>query len=333
MAVQEDLRLTGTKKASMLLLALGTSKSAQVLKHLSESEIERLSTEIVQMQRVDPAQTRSVLEEFERTSIYGTNAAGRDFATRVLDQVLGPEKSKNVLQRATASRNAHPFDFLDGTDNSVVADTISDELPRIGALVLVNLPPERAAGVLSELPGDIQAEIARCICTMGEVDQEAVQAIEEALKVKLSTESKKTISYGPNTLVQILNNSERSTERLILDALKKGDPSVGAQVRQMIFVFEDLTRIGDKGIQALLRRIDHDDLRLAIMGAGDELKELLYKNMTERAAEMIRDDIETLGSVRIKDIEAAQQRIASIVRRLIASQDISISEAEEEREA
>ena len=329
MAVQNENIMTGTKKASMLLLALGTTKSAQVLKHLSEQEIEKLSAEIVQMRRVDPVMTQLVIEEFQKTSASGATAAGRDFAARVLDQVLGPEKTKDVLQKAGHTGTNQPFGFLYRADTAVIAELLIDELPQIGSLVLVNLPPEKAASVLSELPVGIQAEIAKGICSMGEVDPEAIPAIEEALKAKIGTVGRKPASFGPQTLVRILNNSGRSTERLILDALSKGDPSVGEQVRQMMFVFEDLVRFDDRSLMSILRKIEPEDLQLALRNADDRIKERLFNCMSERAVEMIKEEISLSGPVKARDVEAAQQRITAVVRELLESGEISSADEEE----
>lgn len=330
MPVQEENQLTGLRKASMLLLALGTSASAQVLKHLSEQEIEKLSAEIVRMRKVDPEMTQAVLDEFERTATTAPSVAGRDFAVQVLDQVLGPEKTKHLLYRAVRTGGNRPFDFLWEADESLVAQLLREEHPQTAALVLINLPPEKAAPILSELPKEAQAQIARAICTMGEVDSDAVKAVEEILESEmLVLGAQAMVASGPKTLVDILNNSARSTERAVLDALRKGDPAIGKQVRGMMFIFEDLNKLEDRSIQLLLREVDQDDLRLALKGADDQIQSLVFRNMSERAADTLREDLELAGSVKQRDTEAAQQRIVSVVRRLLSTGEISLADGEE----
>jgi len=331
-ADREEGKLTGVKKASVLLMALGTGASAQVLKHLTESEIEKLSAEIVRMRQVDPGMIQAVIEEFERTS--SASLAGKDFATKVLEQVIGPQKTKQMLQRAAGFSGTRPFEFLWEAEAPVIARMLKQEHIQIIALVLINLPREKAGAVLSEFSKDLQAQIARAICAMDEVDAEVIGAIEEVLQTKLaSVSAESVVAAGPKTLVEILDNVERTTERVVLDSLRKGDPAVGKQVRSLLFVFEDLLRLEDRGIQTVLREVDQEDLRLALKGADEKIRELIFRNMSERAAETLKEDLELAGSVKVRDIEAAQQRMAGVARRLLATGEIALADAREERAA
>jgi len=333
-ADEKEGKLTGLKKASVLLMALGTDASAQVLKHLTELEIEKLSAEIVRMRQVDPEMIQAVVEEFEQSSASGASLAGKDFAARVLEQVIGPQKTKQMLQRAAGFTGARPFEFLWEAEAPVIARMVKEEHIQIIALVLINLPREKAAAALSEFDKDAQARIARAICAMDEVDAEVIGAIEEVLQTKLASASAEAVvAAGPKTLVEILNNVERSTERAVLDSLKKGDPAIGKQVRSLMFVFEDLARLEDRSIQTILREVDQEDLRLALKGANEKMKELIFRNMSERAAETLKEDLELAGSVKMRAIEAAQQRMASIARRLLATGEIALADSKEERVA
>ena len=334
MADQEEGKVTGLKKASVLLMALGTDASAQVLKHLTESEIEKLSAEIVRMRQVDPEMIQAVVEEFERSSASSASLAGKEFAARVLEQVIGPQKTKQMLQRAAGFTGVRPFEFLWEAEARVIARMLKEEHIQIIALVLINLPREKAAAVLSEFDKDTQARIARAVCAMEDVDAEVIGAIEEVLQIKLASASvEAVVAAGPRALVEILNNVERSIERTVLDSLRKGDPAIGKQVRSLMFVFEDLVRLEDRSIQTVLREVDQEDLRLALKGADEKMKELIFRNMSERAAETLKEDLELAGSVKTRDIEAAQQRMASVARRLLATGEIALVDSKEERVA
>lgn len=337
MAMREPKELSGVEKASVLLMAMGATTSAQVLKHLSESEIERLSAEIIRLRQVEPAIVEGVVADFERAcaSVKRSGiSGGRDFVEQVLEQVVGAEKAGELLQKAGRPSATHRFEFLWEADADVISQMLKEEQPQIVALVLVSLPREKAAAVLSQFDEGVRTRIALNICSMEDVDPEVVAAIEDALHVKLAASSAQVVaSAGPKTLVEILNNAGRATERVVLEALQKDEPSFGEQVRGMMFIFEDLPRLDDRTIQSVLREIDQEDLRLALKGADDTIKELIFKNMSERAAETLKEDLELAGAVKVKDIEAAQHRVVSVVRRLLASGEIALVDSEEEMAA
>ena len=334
MAIQD---LKGPEKASLLLMALGTSASAQVFKHLTESEIEKLCAEIVRMREIDRETVEGVLAEFVQTSAGAAQSptAGREFASLVLAQAVGEEDAGRILQKAAHSVGAQPFEFLWETEPAGIVEMLAQEDPQIVALVLTNLPPEKGAAVLSEFPEETQPAIALRICSMEPVERDVLTAIEEALQLRAETspEQAKVTAGGPKALIDILNNSERSTERIILEGLKQQDAEMGEQVRGMLFIFEDLLKLDDRTVQSVIREIDQEDIRLAVKGADDSIKELVFRNMSERAAEALKEDLELLGQVKVKDVEAAQQRIVGLVRRLLASGEISLAEPEEEQAA
>lgn len=330
-----DTQLTGIEKAGILLMALGTGIAAQVFKHLSEPEIEKLSAQIIKLRNVDASVVEAVIAEFEemRTKSVGPAIGGKDFAAEVLEQVVGGEKAAEVLGRASSSSYARPFESLWNVDSAKLSRVLEKEHPQISALVLTYLPSDKSASVLSELSPEVQSEVAHRICTMDEIEHDVLLAIEEALVSRLSASgSQAAASGGPKTLVEILNSVTRSTERNILDSLIEQDPSVGEEVRSMIFVFEDLPKLEDRTVQIVLREVDQEDLRLSLKSADEVIKQLVFRNMSERAAEMLKEDLELLSNVRPQDVEAAQQKIVSVVRRLIASGEAVLKSGDEPAE-
>ncbi|MCL6518670.1 MAG: flagellar motor switch protein FliG [Armatimonadetes bacterium] len=322
--------LNGLQKASILLMSLGASASAEILKHLSEQEIEMLTRAIVQTERVDQEVRDMVLEEFQRelavaeTSLTG----GKDFAAQVLEQALGQEKASKLITHSSKSTSGNTLQSIWDIEPEKLAKTIGNEHPQIVSLLLLNLPPNTAAGVLSKLDPEYQVEVATRICTMAEVDPGVIAEIEAALRPKESGTAVEEVELlsGPAALVDILNNVDRVTERAVLEAMNARDEATWQQVRRMMFLFEDIVKLSDRSVQLVLREIDQDDLRLAVKGCQDEIKEVIFRNMSERAAESLKEDLELMEKVKQKDIDEAQQRIASVVRRMLASGEITLDE-------
>lgn len=334
MAIRDLRELSGLEKASALLMAMGTNTSAEVLKLLSEQEIEKLSGKIVNMRGTDPGTTGVVLTEFKRarTSDKKPGMGGRDFAAQVLQMAVGEEKASEFLRKAASPSKNRPFEFLWEADSDRVADILGDEPPNIVAVVLANLPPGKSAAVLSKLDESVQAQTAIRICSISEISPEAISAIDEGLRAKVSaTQQKSQASIGPKALVDILNNAGRSTERIILAAIKDRNPDLGHRVRSMIFTFDDLVYLDDRSIQVLLREVDQKDLMTALKGADDEMNERFFRNMSERAVEAAKEDMAAMGPVRVRDIEVAQQRIEAVVRELLSCGRIVPAESNEEQ--
>lgn len=336
MAPQSILDLNGLEKACILLVSMGTGVAAEVFKHLTEPEIEQLSAAIIKMQNVDPKIVDAVIKEFEAIAAEpGGAGGGKSFAAQVLEQAMGQEKANELMDRAATPGRGRPFGSLWDLNAGQLAKILKDEHPQVSALVITFLPPGRAAMVLGEFPEELQGEVALRICTMQEADPDVLSAIEETLQAKLTSVSSSSMqtsaSDGPKTLVDILNNADRSMERNILGALQNEDPEVGEQVRDMIFTFEDLPKLEDRAVQLVLREVEQEDLRLALKGADEEIQSLIFKNMSERAAEMLKEDLELVGNAKTKDIEAAQQKLVAVVRRLLAAGEASMKEAGEEQ--
>jgi flagellar motor switch protein FliG len=327
MAVKDISELTGTEKAGILLLALGTSISAEVFKHLTEDEIQRLSAQLMRVNDVESVLVQAVVAEFEQVCSVGetTVSGGKTFAAEVLAQAVGQEKADQYMDKAGGPDFSRPFECLWALEASRLAKILSQEHPQVIAVVLTYLPSEKAAAIMTEIPEDVKADVALRICVMGEVDPAVLTAIEEVIQTKLEvTSTQVVVESGPKVLVDILNNAERSTERAILDGLLDQDPELAEQVRGMIFVFEDLPKLEDRAVQLILREVEQEDLRMALKGSDDVIKALVFRNMSERAAEMLKEDLELLTNAKDKDIEAAQQKIVLVTRRLLASGEASL---------
>lgn len=317
MIATDPSKLNGLEKASVLLMALGTSASAEVFKHLSEDEIERLSAEIVRMRKSPPEVVESVMAEFERMSS----------SARVV--VSAPDPPPAVRR----SRAKRPLESLAQADPGEIARMLGGEQPQIIAVALTHLPRDRAAEVLAKFDYEAQSAIARCICEMDEVAPEVAEAIEDALHTKLSPSGPPSLELrraGTETLVEILNNADSAAGDGILEALAEESRSLADEIRAKMFVFDDLLRLDDRSVEALLRQLGNDDLAPALKGADEEIKELVFRNMSERSAEALKDALELSGPVKVKVIQAAQRRIAAVARHLIARGEIFVNDVGEE---
>lgn len=321
-------KLTGRQKAAILLITLGTEVSANVLRQLKESEIEQLTLEVFNTEAVTDDVRRSVLEEGYQMGLAHRfiSSGGYSYAQELLSRALGSEKATEVISRLAASMRPHHFDFLKDTDPAQLATFIQDEQPQAIALILAHLPPTMAARVLASLPPEQQADVAMRIATMERTPPEVIEGVETVLRRRLSSILTSDYSSvgGVEYLVKILTNVDRSTERVIIDYLTEQSPELADEVLKQMFVFDNLTQLDDASLQRVLREVDPRDLSRALRGASDELRERIFKNLSSRAAEMLREDMEVSGPVRRRQVEEAQQRIVTIVRRLEESGDIVV---------
>ena len=328
--------LNGIEKASLLLMALGATVSAQVFKHLSEGEIERLSTEIVRTRQVEPQVMQAVVDEFHQAyaADLGGLGDGKDFASQVLEQVVGRDKAEELIQKAGGMKRGRVFACLKSVDPGRISAVLGAEHPQIIALVLSHIAPDRAAQVISRLDESVRSEVALRICSTGAVSPDVLEVIDDILSSRLSsTDAAVEVAAGPKILAEILNMAERSTERAVLEVLHESQPEMGEQVRGMMFLFEDLVRLEDRMVQIVLREIDQEDLRTALKGAEDEIKEIIFRNMSERAAEALKEDLELTGAAKARDIESAQQRIVGVVKELLATGKIDLETSEPEEQS
>jgi len=326
--------LTGKEKAAILLVSLGPDASAEVFKHLNDDEIEDLTLEIANLDKVPADVKDSVLDEFHQMCVAYDyiSHGGMDYAREVLEKALGQNKANDIIDRLTASLQVRPFDQLRKTDPSQILNFIQNEHPQTIALVLAYLDPQQSAIIMSSLPYDKQTEVAKRVATMERTSPDVIKEVERVLEQKLSSlmTNEYTVAGGIDSIVDILNLADRSTEKKILEDLDEQNPALAEEIRQKMFVFEDIIVLTDRDIQILLRQVDTDDLALALKTVSEEVAEKIFNNQSKRAAEMLKEDIEYLGPVRISDVEEAQQRIVGQIRKLEEAGEIIINRGGED---
>lgn len=312
--------MTGREKAAVLLVSLGAEASAEVFKHLRQEEIDELTLEIAGIGHITPERRSAVVEEFYETAVAQEYIAegGLEYARTVLERALGSDRASEVMGRLSTSIQVSPFEFLRRTDAAQILNVIANEHPQTVALILAYLPPDTAAQVVSALPEELQAEVAMRIALMDRTAPEVIREIERVLERKLSAVINQdfTTAGGLRALVDLLNQVDRATERTILEALDEQNPELADEVRRMMFLFEDIVLLDDRSIQQVLREVDGKELGVALKGTSDEVKDKIFRNMSERAAAIVREDLEFMGPVRVKQVEEAQQKIVAVIRRL-----------------
>jgi|SRR6056297_322625 len=325
--------LTGKEKAAVLLVSLGPDVSAQIFQHLDDEEIEELTLEIANMRQVDKETKDETLREFYHLAEAKDyiNRGGIDYARDVLKKALGDEKAGDILERLTATLQVRPFDAIRKTDPSQLLNFIQGEHPQTIALVLSYLQPGQASQVLSSLPQEVQTEVSKRVAVMDRTSPEIIKEVEKVLEQKLSSvvTNEYASAGGIEAIVDVLNQVDRGTEKNILDHLEEDDPELAEEIRQRMFVFEDITVLSDQAIQLVVRQVDSHDIALALKTASDEVKEKLLSNMSNRAREMLEEDMEYMGPVRVREVEEAQQGIVNVIRELEDSGEIVIARGEE----
>lgn len=312
------------------MIALGSDVSAEIFKHLTEQEIEDLTLEISNARKIDTDAKNRVVDEFFQTALAHEyiSQGGIGFAKQVLEKALGSEQAMDVIQRLTSTLQVRPFDFLRKSDPLQIINFIQHEHPQTIALVLSYLQPEQAAQVLSALPPENQADVAKRIAQMDRTSPEVITQVEQILEKKISLSSISqdyTQTGGIASIVNVLNGVDRATERNILDELKKEDPELADEIKKRMFVFEDIIVLDDRAIQRVIREVENEDLILAMKTASDEVKNLLFSNMSERMAASLKEEMEYMGPVRLHDVEEAQTRIVNAVRNLEDAGEIVIA--------
>ncbi|TYP77657.1 flagellar motor switch protein FliG [Paenibacillus methanolicus] len=320
---------SGRQKAAILLISLGPEVSAQVFKHLREEEIEQLTLEIANVRKVDSEDKDTILSEFHQICMAQEyiSQGGITYAKEILEKALGESKALEVINRLTATLQVRPFDFARKADASQILNFIQNENAQTIALVLSYLGADQSAAILSSLPQDKQAEVARRIALMDSTSPEVIAHVERILEQKLSSTVTQdyTSAGGIESIVQILNGVDRGTERTILDALEIQDPELAEEIKKRMFVFEDIVNIDNRAIQRIIRDIENADLQLALKVASEEVREAIFRNMSKRMAETFKEEMEFMGPVRLRDVEEAQTRIVATIRRLEESGEIIIA--------
>jgi len=312
--------LTGRQKAAVFLITIGSQRAAGILKHLSEREIEALSAEMASLWRVDSDTAEGVVDEladrFEAANEFAMG--GPEFAREVLQNLLGDERADEIIGSIAASAELRPFDFLRRTPPDQIATFLSDEAPQTIALVVASLHATVGAKVLAGMPAELQSEVALRIATMDETNPGVVEDVERGLRLKLSNVLTQEFQSagGVDSLAELLNRAGRSTERTVLEKISEVDGELADEIRQRLFTFDDIVILSDRDVQLVLREVDQKDLALALRGVKEEIKDLIFRNMSTRGAEMLQEDLDTAQPQRRSVVEEAQSRVVAAIRRL-----------------
>ncbi len=322
-------KLEPLTKAAIILLSLEPTAAGELLKQMTPQAVEEVTRELAGLGRVPDPLRNAVIEEFYGLSMANqfANEGGLEYAKVLLKQSLDPKQAERVLQQIQTQVQKTPFAFLQKAESENLLTFIQDEHPQTIALIVCHLPHHKAAEILGGLPGQKQIEVIKRVANMEQTNPEVIKEVERGLESRLSSMLMQSMEKagGVPTVAEILNLADRSTEKSIMEGLESEDPDLVEQIRRLMFVFEDIKMVDDKGIQTIMKEIDNDELTLALKTASEELKEKIFRNMSERAAQLIKEDMQFMGPVRVSDVEAAQQRIVDIVRRLEDSGDIIIS--------
>ena len=328
------LRMPGREKAAVLLVSLGPDRAAQVFRHLKDEEIETLSLEMAKTRQVPMQTSEAVWNELVETVMAEAYVAegGVEYARAVLERSLGAERAAELIGRLSATIERRPFEFLRRSSPEQIFAFLRNEAPQTIAVVIANLHTTLAAEVLAQLPSEQQAEVALRVATMTEISPDVTRDVEAVLRQKLSNVVTQEYSSagGVKSLADILNHSDRTTERNVLDSLGARYAELADEVRMLLFTFEDIVKLDDRSIQLVLKDVDAKDLGLALRGVNDETKERIFANMSERGAEMLREEMEFQPAQRRSVVEEAQGRIVATIRRLEESGAIVISRGSDE---
>ena len=328
---QKDIKsLNGRQKAAIFLVAVGEEISAKIMEQMREDEIEKLVFEIARTETVESELKEAVLQEFQELMAAQNfiTTGGIDYARGLLEKSLGSQKAIEVINRLTSSLQVRPFDFIRRTDPAHLLNFIQQEHPQTIALILAYLEPQKASVILQNLPDEIQSDVARRIATMGRTSRE----VERVLEKKLSTLSSEdyTAAGGVESIVEILNLVDRSSEKSIIESLEDQDPDLAEEIKKRMFVFEDIVMLDDRSIQKVLREVNSEELAKALKIVDTEVQDKIFRNMSKRAASMLKEEMEYMGPTRLKDVEEAQQKIVSIIRHLEDNGDIVIARSDED---
>jgi flagellar motor switch protein FliG len=326
--------LTPKKKAAVMLMVMGPEIAGQVMKHIEPEHVEQLSLEVARLDRVTADQREQVIHEFYDLAIAQDYIAegGIEHARKLLEAALGDEQAQGVVDKILNAMQVVPFEFLKKADPHQVLSFIQDEHPQTIALILAYMPLSNASMILAKLNTELRADVAARIATMDQTPPEVIRRVEQVLERKVSSllSQEMTQAGGPKALVDLLNRVDRSTERLIIESLTESNPELAETIKNMMFVFEDIVQLDDRAIQAILREVDMKELATALKGVGAEVQNKVYKNMSERAVGMLKEDMEFMGPVRLRVVEEAQQKIVGVIRRLEEAGEIVVGRGGEE---
>jgi len=321
--------ISGAKKTAILMLTLEADQATELMKRLPRENIEEVSREIASMREVSNEMRQQIFSEFYNMALASNylNEGGLEYAKMLISRSVGEDEAKRLIKQVTQQVQTTPFSFLQRAESENVLTFIQDEHPQTIALILAHLPPAKASEVLVGLPNAKQIEVVKRIANMEQTNPEVIKEVERGLEHRLSDIVSQTFEKagGVPNVAEMLNLADRSTEKAIMEGLEADDPDLVEGIRRLMFVFEDIMLVNDKGIQSVLKEIENDVLALALKTASDDLKQKIFKNMSERASQLIQEDMQFMGPVRVSDVESAQQKIVDIVRRLEDSGEIIIS--------
>jgi flagellar motor switch protein FliG len=328
--------MTGLRKAAILLVRMGKEYSTRVLTGMSDTEVEELSAEIARLGRLDPVVVDDVMDEFyAMATTRNAGTGGVEYARELLEASLGSERAQLVLDRLQASMNDMPFNFLSHADPRQLLSYVQHEHPQTIALVLAHIPSALASSILAGLSPEVQSEVAHRIAVMDRTSPDVIRQVEQSLRRKLSAvlqpDELSTVG-GLEPLIDIINRSDRTTERLILEALEARNPEIAEEVRRRMFMFEDIVELDDRSVQLVLRQVEPADLATALKGVNDEVRDKVTGNLSERGRDNLLEEIDLLGPVKVKMVEEAQQKIVSVIRSLEESGQIEIQRGGEDDE-
>ena len=321
--------IKGIRKTAILLVSLDKSTAGEILKKLTEEQVETVSREIAHLSTVEVEERQVVVEEFHRLALARsyTEAGGLSYARALLGETLSEGDANRIMDQIERQIYAKPFNFLQKAETESLLAFIVDEHPQTIALILAHLPPDKASEILGGLPDEKKVEVVSRISKMEQTSPEVIKEVERSLEKRLSGMMADGLQRvgGVESVAEILNLTDRSTEKGILESLDQEDPELVEEIRRLMFVFEDILLVNDRGVQSFLKEIETPDLVLALRTATEELKDKIFANMSERAAQNIKEEIEYMGPVRLSDVEVAQQRIVDVVRRLEEAGEIVIT--------
>ncbi|MBI5708567.1 MAG: flagellar motor switch protein FliG [Armatimonadetes bacterium] len=331
---QRREELSARQKAAIMLMVIGPELAGPILRNFPDDQIEALSLEVARLDRVTPEQREGIINEFYELAIAQDFIAegGIDNARSALMAAFGEDKAGEIMLRIVNAMQVTPFEFLKKADPAQVLSFIQDEHPQTIALILAYMPLGSAAAIIGRLPHDLRADVAGRIASMDQTPPEVIRQVEGVLEKKVSSivDQEMAQAGGPKALVDLLNRVDRGTERLIMDSLAESNPELADKVRNMMFVFEDVVQLDDRAVQQILKEVDMKDLATALKGVNPEVQEKIFRNMSERAVAMLKEDMEFMGPVRLRVVEEAQQKIVSVIRRLEEAGEVVIGRNGEE---
>lgn len=329
--------MTATQKVAALLIVLGPTTASEVLKNITDDELlEQITLDIASLNKVSNDILNGILEEFKaifQASNY-ISAGGMDYAKELLEKAYGGDQAKRILDRLVVLMNSNPFQFFNEADPGQLATSFQNENPQLIALIMAYLKPEHSAQVLNYLPPEVQANVAVKIADMDTTNPEILSEIEKIVESKFSSVVVQDFSKagGVESLANILNRADRSTERNVIELLEVQNPQLAEEVRELMFVFEDIISLEDRAIQRILREVETKDLAMSLKGTKEDVKEKIFKNMSERAQAMLRDEMEYMGPVRAREVQEIQSKIVGIIRTLEVAGEIIVSRENNEDE-